>query len=86
MTHLPGFWGRLSYSLKTEVMENNHILTRPFVFSGRILDYNDNVLTKGKFLAFSREKTKDKLGNISGKRKTPRPPVTRKGDITESQQ
>lgn len=40
-------------------------------------------LSNGKFLAFSREKTKEKLGSISGKRKDAPRPVPRKGDIIE---
>lgn len=37
-------------------------------------------LPNGKFLAFSREKTKEKLGSISGKRKdAPRPPFQGRG-------
>lgn len=43
-------------------------------------------LSNGKFLAFSREKTKEKLGSISGKRKDAPRPVPRKGDIIEWQQ
>lgn len=40
-------------------------------------------LPRGTFLAFSGEITKDKLGNVSGDRRTPLVPIER-GSITAS--
>lgn len=58
--------GGLSYPLKVEVLENNHILTRPLVFLGGIWAVRTMMLPRGTFLPFSGEITKDQLRNVSG--------------------